>query len=182
MNKTTQLSVRDLCGCALGAALLAICAWISIPATVSFTLQTFGVCLLAGLLGAKRGTLSVLVYLLLGAVGVPVFTGFQGGLGALLGVTGGYLIGFLFTALTVGLLTRTFGKRLPVLILSMAAGVLLCYAFGSAWFYLVYVRASGPITLGAVLLKCVVPFLIPDLLKILLAAVLVRRLDGHLPI
>lgn len=105
-------------------ALMAICAWISIPTAVPFTLQTFAVFLVTGLLGLKCGTLSVLVYLLLGAVGLPVFTGFKGGIGALLGTTGGYLVGFVFIALTVGLLTKFLGRSLPVLICSMALGMI----------------------------------------------------------
>ena len=85
------MRTRELARAALFAALIAICSWISIPTAVPFTLQTFAVFLALGVLGGKLGTLSVAVYLLLGAVGLPVFAGFQGGLGALLGATGGYL-------------------------------------------------------------------------------------------
>ena len=86
--KKPWLTTYELCTTALGAALMAICAWISIPTAVPFTLQTFAVFMVTGLLGLKCGTLSVLVYLLLGAVGLPVFTGFKGGLSALVGTTG----------------------------------------------------------------------------------------------
>ena len=84
---------------ALSAALIAICSWISIPTTVPFTLQTFGVFAALGTLGGRRGTLAILAYLLLGLVGLPVFSGFQGGPGVLLGTTGGYILGFLASAL-----------------------------------------------------------------------------------
>ena len=97
-NQKSFLTVRELCATALGAALMTICAWISIPAQVPFTLQTFAVFFVTALLGLKCGTLSVIVYLLLGAVGLPVFAGFKGGLGSLMGVTGGYLLGFVFSA------------------------------------------------------------------------------------
>ena len=80
---------------AVFAVLIAICSWISIPTTVPFTLQTFAVFLAVGVLGGKRGSLSVLIYILLGAVGIPVFAGFSGGFGILLGQTGGYIVGFL---------------------------------------------------------------------------------------
>ena len=83
------------------AALMAICSWISIPLTVPFTLQTFAVFVTLGILGGKRGTLSILVFLLLGAIGVPVFAGFTGGMGILLGNTGGYIIGFILSALVM---------------------------------------------------------------------------------
>ena len=84
----------------------------------------------ASLLGARRATCSVFVYILLGAVGLPVFSAFSGGLGFLLGPTGGYIIGFLFTAFVVGFITEKLGKTVGVLALSMTIGILLCYAFG----------------------------------------------------
>ena len=155
---------------ALFAALTAICAWISIPvADIGFTMQTFGVFLTLGVLGGKWGTVSILIYLLLGAVGMPVFSGFRGGMGMLFGVTGGYLWGFLFSGLTYWLLER-FGK-LPAMIAAMA----VCYLCGSIWFH---TYAGGGI--GLILLRCVVPFLIPDGLKILLAHSLSRRLRRHI--
>lgn len=180
--KRPAFTTYELCASALGAALMAVCAWISVPTEVPFTLQTFAVFLVTGLLGLKCGTLSVLVYLLLGAVGLPVFAGFKGGIGSLLGVTGGYLVGFVFTALAVGLITKFFGRSLPVLVISMVVGLALCYAFGSAWFLIVYTRTSGAMAMATVLAKCVVPFLLPDAVKITLAALLARRLQGHLKI
>lgn len=86
----------DMVYIAVFAVLMAICSWISIPTVVPFTLQTFGVFLAIGVLGGKRGSLAVLVYILLGAIGVPVFAGFTGGIGILLRNTGGYIVGFLF--------------------------------------------------------------------------------------
>ena len=89
---STSVTTRDMVYCAMFAVLIAVCSWISIPATVPFTLQTFGIFVTVGILGGKRGSVSVLIYLLLGAVGIPVFAGFKGGIGALLGTTGGYII------------------------------------------------------------------------------------------
>ena len=126
--------------------------------------------------GLRMGLWTVAVYLLLGAVGAPVFSGFKGGIGALLGTTGGYLLGFVFTALTVGLAVERFDRKLPVLIGSMALGILLCYAFGTAWFVFVYSRGSGPVGVGTALGWCVLPYLLPDAVKIALAALLTRRL------
>ncbi len=171
-----RMSVRELTFIALGIALLAVCSWISVPLTIPVTLQTFAVCLVTALLGLKGGLWAVLGFILLGAVGVPVFSGFRGGPAALLGPTGGYIVGFLFTALIVGLAVKKTGRRPPVLELSMAAGILVCYAFGTAWFMVVYTRGTGPISLGTALSWCVLPYLIPDAVKIALAAFLVRRL------
>ncbi|MDD3920030.1 MAG: biotin transporter BioY, partial [Eubacteriales bacterium] len=82
-------NTRDMLYIALAVALIAICAWLSIPAAVPFTMQTFGVFMAAGLLGKRRGVMAVAVYLLLGIIGIPVFSGFRGGVGVLMGNTGG---------------------------------------------------------------------------------------------
>lgn len=107
------MKTRELAYTGILAALIAVCSWISIPTAVPFTLQTFAVFLTLGLLGGRLGTLAVTVYLLLGAVGLPVFAGFHGGLGAFLGATGGYLVGFLFTALTMWGARAMAGKIRP---------------------------------------------------------------------
>lgn len=171
-----SITTREAACVAMGAALIAVCSWICIPMTVPFTLQTFAVCLVTAVFGLKLGFWTVAVYLLLGAVGVPVFSGFKGGLGALLGTTGGYLVGFLFTALVVGLAVNKLGRRPLVLIVSMAVGILVLYAFGTAWFMVVYARSSGPIGLAAALGWCVFPYVIPDGIKITLATLLTGRL------
>ena len=174
------MRTRDLARAALFAALIAICSWISIPTAVPFTLQTFAVFLALGVLGGKLGTLSVAVYLLLGAVGLPVFAGFQGGLGALLGTTGGYLAGFLLTALTVWGAERRLGKSAPLFLVSCLLGLALSYLFGSVWLAAVYAAPSGPVGLVTVLGWCVFPFVLPDLAKLALAVVLSRRLAAAL--
>ena len=171
-----KLSLKDMTLCGLLAALIAICSWISIPAAVPFTLQTFAVFAAVLLLGGKRGSLAVAVYLLLGAVGLPVFSGFKGGVSALLGPTGGYILGFLISALLIWAVTARFGESLGVLIAALLLGLAVCYAFGTAWFVVVYSRAKGPISVGAALGMCVVPFILPDLLKIALALLLSNRL------
>ncbi len=168
--------IRNLVYVAVGAALLTVCSWISVPTPIPFTLQTFAVCLLAALLGWRLGLEALVVYILLGAVGLPVFSGFKSGVGALLGVTGGYIVGFLFTALVVGLAADRLGRRPLVLAVSMALGVLLCYAFGTVWFVRVYTADKGPISFLSALTTCVFPYLLPDAAKIALAVFLTRRL------
>lgn len=112
----TRLRTVDLAYAALFAVLLMVCAWINIPLTVPFTLQTFGVFAALGTLGGRRGTLAILAYLLLGLVGLPVFSGFQGGPGVLLGTTGGYILGFLASALLYWGMTARLGDRPAVLL------------------------------------------------------------------
>ena len=170
----------DLVYIGIFTVLIAVCSWISIPLTVPVTLQTFSVFAALGTLGGRRGTCAVAAYLLLGLVGMPVFSGFQGGPGALLGTTGGYILGFLVSALLYWLITAGFGDRLPVMAAAVALGLVACYAFGTAWFMLLYTRTAGPIGLGAALWMCVLPFVAPDLVKLSLAVFLSRRLAGRL--
>ncbi len=169
--------VLDLVYISIGAALIAICSWISIPTAVPFTLQTFAVFFVLLSLGGERGTLATLVYVLLGAVGVPVFAGFSGGIGVLLGSTGGYIIGFLFTGIIYIIFTRFISKKLVVKIIALVLGLAVCYAFGTAWFMNVYIKSSGEVGLLTVLGWCVFPFIIPDLLKLALAVVIAKRIE-----
>lgn len=175
------MQTRQLAATALMAALLALCAWLTIPTVVPFTMQTFGIFLAVGLLGGKLGSLAVGVYLLLGIVGLPVFSGFSGGIGRFAGVTGGYLIGFLLIPLVMWGAQTLFGKGPVVFVLSAVVGLAVCYAFGTAWFLVLYTRSTGPIGLWSVLWSCVLPFVIPDLCKLALALVLRQRLRRALP-
>ena len=127
----THSKTYDLVYIALFAVLIAICAWISVPTTVPFTLQTFGVFLTVGLLGGKRGSMAVLVYILLGAAGIPVFSGFTGGVGRLLGNTGGYIVGFLASALVMWALEKVMGRKTWALAVQMVLGLIACYAIGT---------------------------------------------------
>lgn len=177
---TQKFRTIDLAFIAVGAALIAICSWISIPLTVPFTLQTFAVFFILAALGGKRGTFSILVYILLGAIGVPVFAGFSSGIGVLLGNTGGYILGFLLSGIVYLVLTKLFGERLPVQIIALVLGLALCYAFGTAWFMVVYTKANGAVGLGTVLSWCVFPFILPDLVKLALALTIARRVQPML--
>lgn len=167
----------DLVYIAFGAVLISVCSWISIPTTVPFTMQTFAVFFMLSALGGKRGTVSIILYVLLGAFGVPVFSQFTSGIGILLGNTGGYIIGFIFMGLVYWLTVRLLGKKLWVEILAMVIGLAVCYAFGTAWFMVVYAKANGAVGLATVLSWCVIPFIIPDLVKLGLALTLARRLS-----
>lgn len=177
---TKKFKTLDLIYIAFFAALMAVCTWISIPLTIPFTLQTFAIFAAVGMLGGKRGTLSVLVYVLLGLIGLPVFSGFSGGLGKLMGPTGGYIIGFIFAALVYWLVTSLFGKKTIMMAVAMVAGLLVCYAFGTAWFIYVYTNNFEAISVVTALGMCVIPYIIPDLIKISLAILLVKRVEKHI--
>ncbi len=164
------MKLRSMTRCALCAALMAVCAWIALPVgSIALSLQTFGVFLTLGLLGGRRGTMSIFVYLLLGAVGLPVFSGFRGGIGILLGPTGGYLWGFLLAGLAYWILEN----RVPSWF-AMALGMGACYICGTVWFYIGY----GQTGLWTVVMQCVAPFLLPDAMKLLGADVLSKKLKN----
>ena len=171
---------RDMAQIALFAVVIALCAWISVPAAVPFTMQTFGVFLAIGVLGGKKGTIAVCVYLCMGVVGIPVFAGGNAGPGALLGSTGGYMASWVVSGLVMWGMERLFGPKPWVLALGMALGLAACYTLGTAWFMAVYARQTGPIGLGAALAMCVAPFVLPDLAKIALALLIRRRIAPFL--
>lgn len=183
-------AAREICYTAMFVAIITVCAWISIPmpSNISITLQTMGVCLAGGFLGWKRGLIATAVYILLGLFGVPVFAGFTSGAAKLGSVTGGYIVGFLFTAPVAGLASDLIKAKNPwlrgvLLGAFMALGILLCYAFGTAWFvYLYNSGAEKSITLYGALSLCVIPYLLPDLVKVIVAAALVVRLKKYMRI
>ena len=172
------MKVRNMARCALFAALLAVCAWTAVPlGDVAFTMQTLGVFLALGLLGGKWGTVSICVYLLLGAAGAQVFSGFRGGIGVLMGATGGYLAGFLCSGLIYWLVTALWGCSAKARICAMVLGLLGCYAFGTLWFRFWYGQGGS---LGLILIKCVLPYLLPDAAKLTAAYFLTNRLKRFL--
>lgn len=170
------MKVRNMVLCALFAALTAVCAWICVPlGGTTFTMQTFGIFLALLTLGGKWGFGAVVLYLLLGAAGLPVFSGFQGGIGILFGPTGGYLWGFFAEALVFWALTTLCGDkvRLPALIL----GLLVCYACGAGWMCCL----MSDTTAGQALALFVLPYLLPDGLKLFLAWTVAKRLKKQVP-
>lgn len=172
------MKTRAMAQCALFAALLTLCAWINLPTgEIAVTLQTFGVFLTLGLLGGKRGTAAIGVYLCMGAIGLPVFTGFRGGMGVLMGTTGGYIFGFLASGLVYWLVTFLFSGRSWAKWLGFLLGLLCCYALGTVWFYFAWLRKGSALNLGLILAKCVLPYLFPDAVKLWLACFLTKRIS-----
>ena len=172
------MTTKRMTRIALCAALLAPCAWLSVPTQPPFTMQTFGVFLTLLLLGAKDGTIAIGLYILLGALGVPVFSGFNGGMGALMGPTGGYIVGFLLICLIFGLLCGK-GAGIWLKALALLLGLAVCYAFGTLWFVKVYGDTKGPISTLSALSMCGFPFIVPDLAKLALALWAGKRLEKY---
>jgi biotin transport system substrate-specific component len=168
------MKTKTMILCALFAALTAVCSMISVPlpfTPVPINLATLSIFLAGGLLGSKYGSISQLVYVILGAVGLPVFHNFTGGIGIVTGPTGGYIIGYVAAAWLIGFLCEKIGRGFYKNIFSMAAGLVVCYTLGTLWF--MYLTSTG---LAAALMLCVVPFLVGDAIKIAAGAILVKKL------
>lgn len=157
--------------CALMAAVLCVISPLSIPVgAVPISLATLGVMLAGALLGAQLGTLSVLIYLVLGWFGLPVFAGYSSGFTCLFGPTGGYMIGYLFLAFLTGSLYKK--KTLPYLVGSILVGELVLYLLGTIWFMFV-----AQTSLVSALTICVLPFIPGDIAKIVLVCLLLPQLE-----
>jgi len=167
-SNTTQLTT-----CAIFAALSAVLSQVSIPiGLVPINFTHASIFIAAGLLGKKYGTISQIIFILLGAIGLPVFSGFKGGIGVILGPTGGLILGYIACAFVTGLIIERFGTSMKILIFAMYSGWVVTYAIGIPWY--MYVTKTNSIM--AALAVCFFPFLLGDLLKTILSAVLVKRL------
>ena len=175
MSKT--FSVRKMAIIALMTAVLCILAPISIPLFISpvpISLGVLAIYLTAYVLSPLDATISVIIFILLGTFGLPVFSGYSGGLSKLVGPTGGYIIGFLFTVYISSLFIH-MKKGIIFDVIGMITGLVLCYILGTIWFS--YQQGKGFI---ASLLLCVVPFLIGDAIKIIVAVILGTQLNKRL--
>ena len=159
-------------------ALFALCSYIHIPfAGVSFTLQTFVLYLCLFCLGEKRALASVFIYILMGIIGLPVFSGFTGGIGALLGLSGGFILGFPLSLIACAMLLKIFGTSLKGKFFSALCSLSLCHATGTLWFCFIYfgkINVTGVISSFTL---CSLPFLLPDALKLFAAALLGTRIN-----
>ena len=185
-SKATKNSafIYDLVLISISAALITISSWLSLTiGPVPFTLQTMGILAVMLASGGRRGTLSVLVYLALGICGVPVFAGFKGGIASIIGPTGGFLVGFVLAALLYWFLETFLFKKLmtnPVKtwIFGAVNSVIfevVMYIIGVIWFMTVYAAQTGPVGLATVMSWCVIPFIIPDIVKLIAAVVIGER-------
>ena len=176
-------NTRNLVLCALCAALTCILAPISIPLAggVPISLATFTIMLSGVLLGGPLGAISQLLYVLLGAVGLPVFAGWTGGIGIVLGMTGGYILGYILLAWLTGLIYKPFSRspkmavRLSFMVLGMVVGTTALYVLGTAWFIF-----STGMTLRASLAACVLPFIPGDVIKMIAVCVIAPPVEAAL--
>ena len=169
--KKNKLNISDVAIIPIFSAIIAVCSWISVTiGVVPINFALFAVYLSAGLLGVYKSAVSVLIYIMLGAFSLPVFAGFSGGIGVLLGSTGGYIAGYLLTAVIVSIGFK-YIKNSIIQIVFMLLGLCACYLFGTLWF--VFVMKTDFLS---ALLVCVVPFIVFDILKIAGSYILIKKL------
>ena len=172
-----KLTTKDMTETAVMAALLCVLGPFSIPlGPVPLSLATLGVMLSVYILGTIKGTTACLIYLVMGAIGLPVFSGFSGGFAKIAGPTGGYLIGYIFLALIAGCFIQRFNDKIWMQFLGMCLGTIVLYAIGTAWL----ARITG-ITFSEALAAGVVPFVAGDLVKIVVSIFLGRAVKKRLP-
>ena len=173
---TQKIKTKQMVLIALMTAVTCVLGPRSIPlpfSPVPISLTNFAIFLAIFVLGMKNGTISFIIYLLLGAVGVPVFSSFRGGLQVLAGPTGGYLIGFIFLALIMGFALDHFDRKLVPTIIGMIIGMVVCYAFGTVW-----LAKLLSLSFKEGLMMGVIPYLPGDAAKIIIAAIVGPKLYG----
>lgn len=171
-----KIRTKQMVLIALMTAVTCVLGPLSIPlpfSPVPISLTNFAIFLAIFVLGMKNGTISFIIYLLLGAVGVPVFSSFRGGLQVLAGPTGGYLIGFIFLALIMGFALDHFERKLVPTIIGMIIGMAVCYAFGTVW-----LAKLLSLSFKEGLMMGVIPYLPGDAAKIIIAAIVGPKLYG----
>ncbi len=175
-STTARLNTKKLCYAGVMTCMTVVCSWISIPMTVSFTLQTFAVAFAAYFLGLGYGLLSLAAYVLLGICGVPVFANFRSGISVITGATGGYIIGFFLMMIIIGVSRKIWENSSWKMFVFGMIGILADYLVGTLWFYFVYLGAGKSTTILYVLEICVFPFMLVDAVKILLAVIVSKKL------
>lgn len=174
-------NTKSLVTASLFAALICVTSFIALPSPIPFTLQIMAVFIISGILKTTTAFLSVLIYLLIGALGLPVFSGFKGGLGALFGTSGGYLISFLVIPIIMGIFDLTLKNRRLSLILGMAISLFFVYLFGTLWYTFVYaLEGRTGLSFVSAFSVCVLPFLVPDIIKIIISVIIIPKLRGKI--
>lgn len=170
------MNIKNMTKISLFTAITVICAQISIPiGAIPFTLHTFAFFLSASVLGLKNSVFCIFIYMLLGILGLPVFSGFRSGIGVIFGPTGGYIWGGLISSVIIGFVTERFKNSLTATILSMIFGLFICYAVGSIQYVLLY-----SVSLKTALITCILPFIPADTVKIIAAAILSIKIKNTL--
>ncbi len=175
-SHSSKNRIKSIVLVSLFTAMIAVCSFVSVPSAVPFTLQTLGIFTALTVLGGKRGTICIALYIFIGLTGVPVFSGFSGGLGHLSGATGGFILGFIPSGLCYWIITKILGNKTAVKVTGLVTGLLTCYVFGTLWYTAFYLKAFNPSDFLTTLKVCVLPFIIPDTVKLCIAIIIDRKI------
>lgn len=167
--------IKEIVLIAIYIALLCVFSWTSIPFVIPFTLQTFMIFVIGFTLSTRSALLTIIIYLLLGVIGVPVFSGFGSGISYILGPTGGFLISFVIQILFISLLSKKNETTIYKIVISLIS-LFICYSIGLLWFMFVY---QTPLPFFDALSKVVLPFIVPDIVKMILALIVSKRLKAY---
>lgn len=164
-----KLSLKDLIVCGIFAAVIAVLAQISIAlpfSPIPFTMQVFGVCLVATILGAKKGFVTLMVYILLGAIGIPVFAAYSSGPTVLFGKTGGFILAFPLMVFVIGYISEKY-KKIHYVMGAMIVSLILCYGIGTVYFSFI-----TKIPVQKAIVFTVIPYVPLDLVKVIMASLI----------
>ena len=167
---------------ALFSIIFLICSRIAIPYVIPFTLQSLGVFLTFGLLGGKRGLLSLFLYLTLDLIGIPISATGEAGINLFFAPTAGYLIGWILCGVLFLIVETKFGNCNKTRLITFSIGTIICYISGTIWFTLIYAYNNTVVDLWTALCYCVFPFVIFDIIKLLIANVITNKLHDKIKI
>ena len=170
--------INDIVLISLSIILITISAWIEIPFIVPFTLQTLAIFIITGLFKFRISFLSVVIYIVMGIIGIPVFSGFQGGIGVLMKYTGWFLLGFILIPIIYNIINKLIIKKNISLIISFIISLIIIYLIGSIWFYFVYTNMNDNVNFIDCIVISVLPFIIPDLFKLFISLILINKLSN----
>lgn len=167
---------------ALFSVIILICSRIAIPTVIPFTLQSLGVFLALGILGGKKGCLSLLLYITLGLIGIPISATGEAGFALFVGPTAGYFIGWILCGIIFWIFECQMGNSNKTRLIFLSLGTIICYITGTAWFICVYAYNNNPIGLWSALCYCVFPFIFFDAVKLIIANIIADKLHKKIKI
>lgn len=156
-------------------AFLSLCSWITLPFAVNFSLQLFAVFLICGCFSPTVSVSAIALYILLGLIGAPIFSGFSSGASAIMGASGGFIISFIFVSVIISAFRRYYSKNIFWYVLTMSLSLVVCYACGVLWYAFVFCYPNY-CSIGTAITVCVLPFIAFDIIKLLLAVLALKKL------
>ena len=176
--KEKSVAIHRLVVISICVAFITLCSWIAIPFPISFSLQIFAIFLTASVFPRSISVSAVLIYISLGLIGIPVFSGFSSGIPTILGPSGGYVLSFLPSVIIISFFSGNKHSSKAKKLIGMLLALLVCYACGCIWYIYVFCYPAG-CSLLAALSVCVFPFIIFDIIKILLALIVSKKISQY---